>query len=141
LFSPQATAKGIELIVCNAAEVPRVLAGDPLRLEQVLVNLVGNAVKFTDAGEVEVRVAPVSTDERRVVLRFSVRDTGIGLAAGLQDKLFLPFTQADQFTTRQYGGTGLGLAICKQLVEMMGGGIEVQSQPGQGSVFAFTVTL
>jgi PAS domain S-box-containing protein len=138
LFGPQSTAKNIELIVSERPNVPPTLVGDPLRLEQILVNLVANAIKFTNSGEVELRVVPVSVDGKQVLLEFSVRDTGIGLTPDQQAKLFTPFTQADQSTTRKYGGTGLGLAICKQLVEMMGGRIAVSSEPGQGSNFHFT---
>ncbi len=138
LFGPQSAAKNIELIVSERPNVPAILMGDPLRLEQILVNLVANAIKFTNSGEVELRVVPVSIDGEQAVLEFSVRDTGIGLSAEQQAKLFTPFTQADQSTTRKYGGTGLGLAICKQLVEMMGGRIAVSSQQGQGSTFHFT---
>lgn len=119
--------------------MPDFLRGDPLRLQQVLANLVSNALKFTEQGAVElaVRVAPGAP----VRLHFSVRDTGIGMSAEEIGRLFQPFTQADSSTTRRYGGTGLGLAISKRLVEGMGGKLDVESAPGQGSTFRFTATL
>ncbi|MEK6805445.1 MAG: response regulator [Pseudomonadota bacterium] len=138
LVSPSATAKGVEIIVQSDRTAPAVLIGDPLRLEQVLMNLMGNAVKFTERGEVELRVACLGNEGDRLQLRFEVKDSGIGLTAEQRARLFTPFTQADQSTTRKYGGTGLGLAICKQLVELMGGEIAVESVPGKGSSFYFT---
>jgi PAS domain S-box-containing protein len=141
LFSAQAAAKDLELIVPTAAGLPRTLVGDSLRLEQVLVNLIGNAIKFTEQGEVELSVRVLSQTARDVLLQFSVRDTGIGLNGEQQERLFLPFTQADSSTTRRYGGTGLGLAICRQLVELMGGRIGVESQSGRGSRFWFELRL
>jgi CheY-like chemotaxis protein/HPt (histidine-containing phosphotransfer) domain-containing protein len=121
--------------------VPVSLVGDPLRLGQVLTNLVHNAVKFTSAGEVLVNVEVVDRTPDRARLRFSVRDTGIGLSEEEVGRLFAPFTQADESSTRRFGGTGLGLAISHQLVELMGGHIEVVSQPGAGSTFSFTIQL
>ncbi len=141
LFSGQATAKGIELIIANHADVPATLKGDPLRLEQVLMNLVSNAIKFTEKGEVEVAVEKVVKKGEQTEISFMIRDTGIGLSVEQQSRLFTPFSQADQSTTRQYGGTGLGLAICKQLVELMHGHIGIVSRPGEGSCFSFTVNL
>jgi PAS domain S-box-containing protein len=138
LLSQEAAAKGLALKVSHAPQTPLALVGDPLRLEQVLVNLVGNAVKFTENGEVELSVELASRTDRRARLRFMVRDTGIGLSPEEQSRLFAPFAQADPFSTRRRGGTGLGLAISKQLVEKMGGRIAVESQPGVGSVFLFT---
>jgi CheY-like chemotaxis protein len=118
------------------------LRGDPLRLEQVLINLCGDAVKFTAHGEVAVRVESLPAPRSdAVVLRFTVRDTGVGIGSAQIGRLFRPFTQVDASTTRQFGGSGLGLAICKQLVEMMEGTIGVQSQPGVGSEFWFTATF
>ncbi|MGD8755495.1 MAG: PAS domain S-box protein [Desulfobacterales bacterium] len=122
-------------------EVPRFLVGDPLRLGQVLINLANNAVKFTDSGEIVVSTELLKRNEDRVTLKFSVRDTGIGLTEEQTGKLFQSFTQADTSTTRKYGGTGLGLAISKKLVNMMGGEIGVESQYGQGTTFSFTVNL
>jgi two-component system sensor histidine kinase/response regulator len=141
LLAERAQAKGLELLTSIPPHAPRRLMGDPSRLRQVLVNLIGNAVKFTEQGEVVVSVNIEDADPRRVKLRFSVRDTGIGIAPDVQSRLFNAFTQADGSTTRKYGGTGLGLAICKQLVELMGGTISLSSTPGRGSTFFFTVTL
>jgi signal transduction histidine kinase/CheY-like chemotaxis protein/HPt (histidine-containing phosphotransfer) domain-containing protein len=135
----KAQQKGLELLVNTAPEVPARLVGDPLRLEQVLINLCTNAVKFTDSGEiVVVTVRTLVSSDDRVTLRFSVRDTGIGIGEAQMAGLFQPFAQVDASTTRQYGGTGLGLAICKQLVTLMGGEIGVKSQLGRGSDFFFT---
>jgi PAS domain S-box-containing protein len=138
LLSQEAGAKGLALKVGHAPQTPLALVGDPLRLEQVLVNLVGNAVKFTERGEIELSVELASRTDTRARLRFMVRDTGIGLTAEEQSRLFAPFSQADPFATRRRGGTGLGLAISKQLVEKMGGRIAVESDPGVGSVFLFS---
>ena len=136
-FAGRAYEKGIELIAHIGVEVPDVVQGDRLRLRQVLSNLIANAIKFTDSGEVVVRVNQDSGD----VVRFSVTDTGIGIASDQQSALFEPFTQADVSTTRRYGGTGLGLAICRQLVELMDGEISLHSEPGRGSTFTFSVPL
>ncbi len=150
LVSQSAIAKNIELTCLVEEGVPEWIVGDVSRLRQILVNLVGNAVKFTDRGEVIVTVSPPSDatteikhilekGDRSVQLHFSVRDTGIGIAAEKLPRLFKAFSQADSSTTRRYGGTGLGLAICKRLVELMGGTIGVKSQPGFGSTFYFTI--
>ena len=143
LLSPKANDKGIELPTYIARDVPLRLRGDAGRLRQVLLNLAGNAIKFTDEGavavEVEVILQQVSATETQ--LRFHVIDTGIGIPEDAQATLFDQFTQADASTTRQYGGTGLGLAICKQLVALMGGEIGVKSRPGQGSTFWFTASF
>jgi PAS domain S-box-containing protein len=133
--------KGLELACDIRREVPEALAGDPLRLRQVVVNLVGNAIKFTDHGEVVLRVQPESHVDGEVRLHFSVTDTGIGIPAEKQELIFEAFSQADSSTTRRYGGTGLGLAISQQLVELMGGRIWVDSQAGQGSTFHFTAAF
>jgi len=138
MLAERAQAKGTELVMDLPPAVPRLLRGDPGRLRQVLINLVGNAIKFTTGGEVVVRVSQPAEAEHRVVLRFEVRDTGVGIAPDVQAKLFRAFTQADSSTTRRYGGTGLGLAIAKQLVVMMDGQIGVMSEPGKGSTFWFT---
>jgi signal transduction histidine kinase/DNA-binding response OmpR family regulator/HPt (histidine-containing phosphotransfer) domain-containing protein len=130
--------KGLELLFSRDPKVPRTLIGDPLRIGQVLVNLVNNAVKFTEKGEIVVRIELLETAGDKVKLQVSVRDTGIGMTEEQKGRLFKSFSQADTSTTRKYGGTGLGLAISKQLVEMMGGDIRVESEPGVGSEFIFT---
>ena len=133
-----AHAKGLELLVKIAPDVPLALVGDPHRLSQVLVNLVGNAIKFTSTGEVELHAALSEVSVDKVRIQFSVRDTGIGMTPEQRANLFRPFTQADSSTTRRYGGTGLGLSIAHRLVEMMNGRIWVDSEPGRGSTFSFT---
>ncbi|PTN38427.1 response regulator [Desulfonatronum sp. SC1] len=140
-FVIQAEAKGLELIVFQAPDVPVRLVGDPGRLRQVLLNLVGNALKFTHAGEVVLSVEVASDHGEAIVLRFSVRDTGIGIPPDKQALVFESFTQVDDSTTRLYGGTGLGLSICKRFVELMGGEVGLESQVGQGSSFWFTLPL
>ncbi len=134
----RAHEKGVELAVRFAADLPAAVVGDPLRLRQVLTNLVGNAIKFTEQGEVEIRVEREPAASSPAGLRFSVRDTGIGIAADKLASIFSPFTQADSSTTRRYGGSGLGLTIVDRLVRLMGGRIDVESTPGKGSVFRFT---
>ncbi len=162
LFTPQADAKDLELALLVDTDVPRQLLGDAGRLRQILTNLVGNSIKFTDSGEVVIHVSvneqlPVeqdvinasrtgkkqrTTDNGQTIdLKFAVKDTGIGIFPEDQNKLFQAFSQVDTSTTRRHGGTGLGLAICKQLVEMMGGEIGVESHPGAGSSFWFTATF
>ncbi|WP_020674743.1 hybrid sensor histidine kinase/response regulator [Geopsychrobacter electrodiphilus] len=141
LLSGPAHSKGLELAVQVTTEVPEILVGDPSRLRQVLTNLMGNAIKFTEQGEVVVRVTAGREQGRTVRLHCSVEDTGIGITPAAQTKLFKTFSQADGSTTRQYGGSGLGLAISKQLVELMGGEIGVESQPNKGSKFWFTIKL
>ncbi len=141
VMSVNAAIKEIKLVVSAAPDVPRRLIGDQHRLEQVLINLTGNAVKFTQRGEVTVQVERVAEDGDRVVLRFAIRDTGIGMSLDHQARLFAPFTQADASTTRHHGGSGLGLTISKRLVELMGGGIGVRSTPGAGSEFWFLLPV
>ncbi len=134
--------RGIDVRIAIAPELlNRVLTGDPLRLGQVLINLLGNAMKFTPHGHAAVRAEVVNTEGDELIVRFEVEDTGIGIQPEDQERLFLAFEQADSSTSRHHGGTGLGLTICKHLVELMGGSIGVRSQPGHGSTFWFTVRL
>jgi len=137
LITPQAAEKGIELALRWSPLNPRTLMGDAGRLRQVLLNLAGNAVKFTSQGKVTLGVDCVECLEGRARIRFEVEDTGIGIAEDVQQQLFEKFTQADASITRRFGGTGLGLAISKELVQLMGGDLGLKSAPGQGSTFWF----
>ena len=141
ILSTQAAAKNVEFVVSIMPEVPPGLRGDPHHLRQVLINLAGNAVKFTEHGSVTVHVSAQSETDSAVVLKFSVRDTGIGIAPEAQHRIFESFTQADQTTTRRFGGTGLGTAIAKQLVGLMNGRIGLESAVGLGSTFWFEIQL
>ena len=141
LLAERASHKHVELTGVVFPDVPTRLNGDPGRLRQILLNLIGNAIKFTQQGEVSVQILFMGSSTSQVELQVHVWDTGIGIASDVKDKLFQAFTQADSSTTRQYGGTGLGLAICKQLVELMDGHIGVESQPGEWSLFWFSVKL
>ena len=141
LLGMRAEEKGLELIFDQSPQVPTRLVGDPSRLGQVLLNLGNNAVKFTEHGEIVVSVQLLERQDTGVRLRFEVRDSGIGISAADQQRLFMPFVQGDASTSRRFGGTGLGLAICRRLVDLMGGEIAVDSVPGRGSRFSFTVQL
>ncbi|MFZ4857179.1 MAG: ATP-binding protein [Desulfuromonadaceae bacterium] len=137
----RSTEKGLKLFERIDSSVPLLLKGDPARLQQIVINLVGNAIKFTGKGEITIGAELESSENDQVVIRFSVSDTGIGIPENRRSSIFSPFTQADGSTTRKYGGTGLGLSICKQLAELMGGTIGVESEEGKGSTFWFTVRL
>ena len=141
LFGEPAQSKGLDIGVLYDHDIPDVLRGDAGRIRQVLTNLVGNAVKFTSEGEVIIHTNAIRSDDESVNVRFAVTDTGIGMTDEVVDRLFRPFSQADATTTREYGGTGLGLAISKQLVELMGGTIGLDSAPGKGSTFWFSLPL
>ncbi len=141
LFSTRASAKALPIYFHPAPDLPPAVQGDPMRLRQVLLNLVGNAVKFTDHGRVDVIVETVRSEAGLALLRFRVRDTGIGMDAGTQAKLFIKFSQGDSSTTRRYGGSGLGLAISQSLVKRMGGEIRVQSELHKGTEFFFDLPL
>ena len=141
LLAPQAAERGLELIVDYGSDVPQRVLGDAARFRQVLLNLCGNAIKFTHAGHVAVTVVALGRSGNNVRLRVSVEDTGIGIDASQHVRLFEPFIQADVSTTRRFGGTGLGLAICRQLVELMDGSIGVSSTRGSGSTFTFELSL
>ena len=139
LFAAQAQAKRIELLCFIPNDIPSYVVGDPTRLRQVLTNLLGNALKFTETGQVSLNVKLMAVEGDQAYLEFEVRDTGIGMRKDDITKLFTPFNQIDASTTRRFGGTGLGLAISRELVELMGGSIEADSVPGAGSTFRFTV--
>ena len=139
MVAVRAHEKGLALVCEIAPDVPTDLVGDPTRLRQVLLNLLGNAIKFTESGEVSLRVTLEGDSSVPAALRFTVSDTGIGIPSEKLGRVFERFTQADSSTTRRYGGSGLGLTISKRLVELMGGRIWVESEVGKGSVFSFAV--
>ncbi|HEX9653853.1 MAG TPA: response regulator, partial [bacterium] len=145
IFSERALSKGLKLFCYVAPEIPSVVIGDPTRLRQILINLLGNATKFTGKGHVLLEVTPAPTpgwqEERQIKLHFKISDTGIGISPEIMSKLFQKFSQADSSTTRKYGGTGLGLTISKSLVELMGGNLWAESTEGAGSSFQFALTL
>jgi signal transduction histidine kinase len=141
LMAAAAKRKGLEMTSKIDHRLPDMVVGDAERLRQILLNLIGNAVKFTEAGEVEVTAELLEEEDKNVTVRFCVRDTGIGISEQEQKYIFIPFSQADNSQTRRFGGTGLGLTISKHLVEMMGGSIGFRSQKGEGSTFSFTVKL
>ena len=141
LFAAAIRIKRLEVVYLIAREVPLNLAGDVMRLRQIFVNLIGNAIKFTPQGEIVVNVECESRDDLGYHLRFSVKDTGIGISAKGIERLFQSFQQVDTSTTRRYGGTGLGWVISKRLAELMGGTIWVESEPEAGSTFLFTAVM
>ncbi len=141
LFHLNIQQKNIEFLFHYTADIPQNLKGDPLRLGQILTNLTSNAIKFTEKGSIVIKIELVRKAKEKVILQFSVSDTGIGITKEQQKKLFQPFSQVDASITREYGGTGLGLAICNRLVKMMGGRIWLESEPGKGSTFFFTAEL
>ncbi|OEH85052.1 hypothetical protein BHU72_05430 [Desulfuribacillus stibiiarsenatis] len=140
-FSAKAKEKGVGLSIQYVTDLPEVAVGDPLRLRQVISNLVNNAIKFTDQGSIHAKVSVIDYTDSTIELEFSIQDTGIGMSVESMQQIFKPFTQADNSLTRKYGGTGLGLTICKRIVEIMGGNIMVTSEDGKGSTFTFTVIL
>ena len=140
-LSLRAHEKGLELLCRILPDVPELLIGDARRIQQIVMNLGGNAIKFTDSGEVVVEVSLASQAADGVELLLTVTDTGIGISPQDQDRIFAPFTQADASSTRKYSGAGLGLAICKRFVELHGGRIELDSRAGQGATFRFTLPL
>ena len=139
ILATKATDKKLDLIIFCEPDVPRHLKGDPLRIEQILINLTNNAIKFTESGEVIVKIQVDEQSGEKAQVSFSVSDTGIGMNSEQMKKLFQSFTQADESTTRKYGGTGLGLSICKNLIQLMGGNISVKSKENEGSTFSFTL--
>src|SRR4030095_3950590 len=139
LTAQKAHEKGLEFLAHVAPGLPEHLLGDPLRLGQILTNFVNNSVKFTERGEGRLDIEQIERTGEKAQLKFSVRDTGMGMTKEQAAKLFQPFTQADMSTTRKHGGTGLGLTICRRLVELMGGRIWLESEPGVGSTFYFTI--
>ncbi len=141
LMQPQANDKGLQLLLSSGGGFPIMVKGDPVRLRQVILNLMSNALKFTQNGQVEFQVNTVQRSDQTALINFAVTDTGIGISASAQKKLFSSFSQADSSTTRRFGGTGLGLAISQRLVALMGGEIEVSSEMGVGSTFQFTIEL
>jgi len=141
IFSKKCLAKRLTFLCNVELNVPEKLCGDEKKFRQLLINLVGNAIKFTEFGNVQTRYSVDETHADTVLLRVEIEDTGIGISPDSAAKLFAPFQQADNSTTRRYGGTGLGLAICKQLAEVMGGEIGLRSNPGAGSLFWFTIRL
>ncbi|MEZ0375460.1 MAG: ATP-binding protein, partial [Candidatus Sericytochromatia bacterium] len=141
LFAYRAAEKALELRLCCESELPELLCGDPFRLQQILVNLLDNALKFTQQGLVELRISCQARSPQQISLHFEVEDTGIGIPATQLEHIFHPFTQADGSTTRKYGGTGLGLSICRQLVGLMGGHLGCRSSEGLGSSFYFNLTF
>src|SRR6476660_9766986 len=141
LFETKIQEKNLELVKEHDSKIPEVLVGDPVRLHQIILNLVSNAVKFTSEGKITVSVKLLSDDDEKSIIEFAVSDTGIGIEDNKIKKIFETFQQASSSTSRLYGGTGLGLAIVKQLVEAQGGRITVKSKLDQGSTFSFTLSF
>ena len=141
IITPEARRKGLDFAISVAEEVPDTVVGDQVRLRQVLINLIGNAVKFTEGGKVVVRVTAGTTSDGKREFTFAVTDTGIGIPDDKKELLFQAFSQVDASHSRRYGGTGLGLAICREIVELMGGAIFFESEEGVGSTFSFTIPL
>src|SRR5207237_688671 len=141
LLAVRAREKHLELTVDVPPEVPQMVRGDPTRVRQVLMNLIGNAIKFTEQGEVDVSASVIARDGDEAAVQFRVRDTGIGISAEQRGTIFQEFTQADASMTRRYGGTGLGLAISRRLVALMGGELAVTSEVGRGSEFSFALAF
>jgi len=141
LLTSKASEKGLELLFNIAPSCPQYVTGDPGRLRQVLLNILGNAIKFTEQGHILLDIRSTNKTDQDVSILFRVSDTGIGISNEQQQQLFKPFTQADSSTTRKFGGTGLGLSICRQLIQLMGGEIKLESTPGHGSEFSFEITL
>nr|NJM01346.1 hypothetical protein [Desulfobacula sp.] len=141
LFVDDLKKKNLEMIIDMALDIPLEMIGDPLRLQQVIVNLTSNAVKFTEKGEIIIRIQVVDETSDQIVLAFGIQDSGIGIEPDIQQKLFNAFAQADSSTTRKYGGTGLGLAICQRIISAMKGTITVDSMPGKGSLFGFILSF
>ncbi|MBF0337506.1 MAG: response regulator [Nitrospirae bacterium] len=139
MLAIKAEEKGVEIMLSIDKDVPFLLTGDPLRITQVITNLLGNAIKFTEQGEIILAIKVIDMDDKEVTLGFSVKDTGIGIKPDVMPNLFKPFSQADSSTTRRYGGTGLGLSICRKLIELMNGEISAKSEYGKGSEFTFTL--
>src|SRR5439155_260728 len=140
-FATRARAKGLDLTTGLPDDTPPAIRGDPVRLGQILTNLIGNAIKFTETGSVLIQMETIRDTAESITVRFAVEDTGIGIPVEQRAQLFQSFTQGDSSTTRKYGGTGLGLAISKQLVELLGGDIGVESERGRGSAFWFTAVF
>src|SRR5699024_10799493 len=139
LFAEKASKTNVDLLYSMDYNIPKQIVGDSHRLRQVLMNLVGNAVKFTHKGEIFIHVSVEKSEEDFLELKFMVKDTGIGIPQNKLDQLFKAFSQVDSSTTRKYGGTGLGLIICEKLISLMGGTISVESDPGQGTTFTFSI--
>jgi len=139
LMQVKADSQGLKIVISFENSIPETIMTDPTRLRQILINLIGNAIKFTETGYVELRIKTINSANAAPQLRFKVIDTGIGISETALAQIYQPFTQADNSTTRKYGGTGLGLAISKRLVEMLGGKIQVSSNIGEGSTFTISI--